>query len=388
MALIYAGVYGSGLGHATRTFAIAQKVAEEGNHFVYSSFEEGLDFLNEMRQEVWDAPSIGLKWNVAGGVSGMDTLISSPATLFRFWRQIQFESELIRKYNPRAVLSDSRLSTLFAAKSLFYPVITILNQVKILFPSRFRDGRIPEFLERVEGDILGLFWSVSDEVLFPDLPPPYTISEANVKGVDVSNKITFTGFMAPQVKIEKERLSKVKSSLQLDDRPLVFVQISGPTPTKQHFFQTALDSSEVLAKSYNLVISKGMPNGSIVPIKLSNGTWLYDWCPIKDELFLLSDLLVARAGHTTISQCINAAKPSVLVPIYNHSEQLWNADKFVKLGLGEEVRSEDLTSERLINAVDNCVQDGEFKSKIEHLREVSERYPGVENAARILKAFL
>ena len=80
--------------------------------------------------------------------------------------------------------------------------------------------------------------------------------------------------------------------------------------------------------------------------RLANGAWLYDWCPVKDELFTLSDLVVARAGHSTIGQCIDAGKPAVLVPIHNHSEQIGNADKFSKLGLGLQIRSEDLDALR------------------------------------------
>ncbi len=389
MKRVYAAVFGSGLGHVTRVQSIAQKLQSESDcYFLYSSFDEGYRFLKRNGELVNYCPSVDLRWNFAGGVSGGDTLVRFPYAFLGFAKQILFEMEKITSYNPRVVLSDSRLSAVFAAKSRLYPVITILNQIRILFPPRFRKGVYGDFLERIEGDMLGLFWSASNEILFPDLPPPFTIGEANVSGIDVSNKIRFTGFMVPKFGIPAERFSKVRSMLQLDSRPIVFMQISGPNATKEPFIKSALESSNLLSRNYNVIISKGLPSGSTLPMKLANGTWIYDWCPIKDELFLLSDVLVGRSGHTTISQCINAGKPSVLVPIYNHSEQIWNAEKFVRLGLGIAIRSENLNSGLLESSVERCMEDNTFRKSVEGLKRISDRYDGLETASDVMRGFL
>jgi UDP-N-acetylglucosamine--N-acetylmuramyl-(pentapeptide) pyrophosphoryl-undecaprenol N-acetylglucosamine transferase len=388
LATIYAGVYGSGLGHATRTYEIGKRLVERGNNVLYSSFEEGFDYLRLMNQPVYRAPSIGIKWNVAGGVSGRDTFVSSPLTIFRFWRQTRFESDIIRKYRPKVVVSDSRLSTLFAAKSTRYQTVTILNQIKILFPARFRGDPFSRLLERVEGDILGLMWSLSDEILFPDLPPPYTISEANIAGVDVSSKVRYVGFMMPRISVPPETLSKLKQMLELDSRPTVFIQISGPNPTKPLFLASALECAKRLSSRFCVIVSKGLPGGSSVARKIANGSWLFDWCPIKDELFLLSNVLVTRAGHTTISQCINEGKPSVLVPIFNHSEQLSNATKFAKLGLGRVIMPEQLTPDAMIEAIEQCIEDPVYRSKMELISKIAARYPGLENAASTVLSYL
>lgn len=386
---MYSAIFGSGLGHVTRVFAIA-KILEKysGCEFVYSSFDEAYDFLKRYSQEVHYSPSIAVKWNLAGGFSGNSTIIGFPNTFAGFSRQVSFERKKISDYNPRVILSDSRLSAVLAAKSLSYPVITILNQIRILFPPRFREGLLSAGLETLGADFLGLLWSLSDEVLIPDLPPPFTISEANVSHVDIANRVHFTGFMTPKLSVAEEKISKARSVLQLDSRPVVFMQISGPNATKEAFIRPALESASVLSRRFNVIISKGLPSESTVPTRLANGTWIYDWCPIKDELFLLSDVLVARAGHTTISQCINAGKPSILVPIFNHSEQIWNAQKFSKLGLGIEIRSEHLTAKELQSAVDMCEDDSSYADNISKLKQVSDKFDGTEEAVNIVKGFL
>jgi UDP-N-acetylglucosamine--N-acetylmuramyl-(pentapeptide) pyrophosphoryl-undecaprenol N-acetylglucosamine transferase len=386
---IYAAVFGSGLGHVTRVEAITEALRQTLDcEFLYSSFDEAYEYLIKYKRPVNLAPAVDVKWNLTGGFSGTDTLIRFPYAFSGFGRQISFESEKISEFNPRVVLSDSRLSAVFAAKSRFYPVVTILNQIRILFPPRFRKGSYGDMLERIEADLLGLFWAASNEILFPDLPPPFTIGEANVARVDVANKVRFTGFMIPKTKIPEERMNKVRSALQLDQRPLVFMQISGPNVTKEAFVEPALEAAKELGARYNVVLSRGIPSGSNLPSRLESGAWIYDWCPVKDELFHMSDVLVARSGHTTLSQCIDVAKPSVVVPIFNHSEQIWNAQKFSRLGLGISILSERLTPERLGSSVDLCIEDSRYKDNMEKLKEISDKFNGIAAAANVLREFL
>jgi hypothetical protein len=142
------------------------------------------------------------------------------------------------------------------------------------------------------------------------------------------------GFTSPGLEVSEDRLRKAREVLGFDRRPLVFFQISGPDATKKRFIDIVLRSVGELSSRYKVVVSMGYLGGSGEPRKLADGAILYDWCPIKDEFFALSTVLVGRSGHRTIGQCIDAGKPAVLVPIHNHSEQLGNAEKFQSLGLG------------------------------------------------------
>nr|MDG6921824.1 hypothetical protein [Nitrososphaerota archaeon] len=229
---------------------------------------------------------------------------------------------------------------------------------------------------------------LSDEVLMPDLPPPYTIGEANVEGLDVSNKVKFVGFITPNINLTDQRLQYARSLLSLDHRPLVLMQISGPSATRKQLAQIALESSNSLVNEYNVVISMGEPGGSTLPRKLSNNTWIFDWCPIKDELFSLSNAIVARSGHGTISQCINSGKPAVYVPISNHSEQIWNAEKCERLGIGLELRSELSSSKKLIECVETCLKDSRYVQNVEKLREISRQHNGLQNTIKIIRSYL
>jgi len=376
------------LGHVTRVIDIAERLRASGNEFRFSTSLQALSYLRMRREEsVLGGPPLDVEWTEDGSFSSRDFMPHFPLMFNSFIRQIAFESESISKFQPHVVVSDSRLSSVLAARQRSFPVVTMLNQFKVAFPPRFRGNRMGRIYERIAGDVLGLLWSLSDEVLMTDLPPPYTIGEGNLEGTDISRIVRYVGFTSPRLDLSEESLSRAKRVLDLDSRPLVFVQISGPDATKSHFVEAVLRSTESLSNQYNIVISKGYLNGSEVPTRLANGTWVYDWCPIKDELFSISSLVVARSGHGTIGQCIDAGKPAVLIPIHNHSEQIGNADKFSKLGLGVIIRSEDLNVGLLSESIDACLREWKYRKNVEALSRISKRYDGVANCAQIINSY-
>jgi UDP-N-acetylglucosamine--N-acetylmuramyl-(pentapeptide) pyrophosphoryl-undecaprenol N-acetylglucosamine transferase len=386
---VYFAVFGSGLGHVSRILDITERVRRDGDEFRYSCSGQAQNYLNMHGQEenVLKSPSFDVEWTQEGSFSSKDFIPRFPYMFNSFLKQIAFERTNISRFDPQVVVSDSRLSPVLAAREKSYPILTMLNQFKVSFPPRFSGKGVGRIYERFAGDVLGLLWSLSDEVLMTDLPPPYTIGEANLAGTDVSRIVRYVGFTSPEVEISRERLEMARRLLSIDGRPLAFFQISGPDVTKRTFRDTVLQATEALAKRYNIIISMGYPSGSGEPRRLANGAWIYDWCPIKDELFMLSSLVVARAGHRTIGQCIDTGKPAVLIPIHNHSEQIGNANKFSKLGLGIDIRSEKLTALNLEESVETCLNDSSYRNNVEKLRAVSKKYNGIGRCAEIIDSY-
>jgi UDP-N-acetylglucosamine--N-acetylmuramyl-(pentapeptide) pyrophosphoryl-undecaprenol N-acetylglucosamine transferase len=385
---IYFSAFGSGLGHAARVWQISQRLVRDADAFICSSFDEGLDFLKSHQMKAFLSPSIDLKWSSEGGFSTRDSFVSFPKIIFTFMGQFEFESNLMERYKPDVVVSDSRATPILAARARHIPVITLLNQFKVLFPTRFRNKVLSGCYERFAGNMLGLFWSLSDRVLLPDLPPPYTISEANVNGTNFSNVARFVGFMSPKIRTEDREIQKLKRILEFDSKEVVFIQVSGPNATKRRFIECALEVARQISNRSHVVVSLGFPAGSTEPKKLSGGSWLYEWCPVKDPLFALSRTIVARAGHGTIGQCINSGTPAVLVPILNHSEQLANSEKYEKLGLGLKLRSENLSPGMLEKSIDLCLGDPEYRERALDVKEISDHYDGIDGVCEVVRSYL
>jgi len=386
---IYFAVFGSGLGHATRALDIARCVTASGDGIRYSCSGQGLRYIrtHEPRADAVECPALDVEWTEEGSFSGRDFMVHFPQMFRSFSRQVAFEADSIGKFGPSVVASDSRLSAVLAARSRSRPVITMLNQFKVTLPPRYGGDALGRVYERIAGDVLGLMWSLSEHVLLTDLPPPYTIGEANVAGTDLSRIVEYVGFTSPGLEVGEDKLRKAREVLGFDRRPLVFFQISGPDATKGRFIDFVLRSVGALSSRYKVVVSMGYLGGSAEPRRIADGGLLYDWCPIKDELFALSAVMVGRSGHRTIGQCIDAGKPAVLVPIHNHSEQLGNAEKFQSLGLGIAISPGDLQPERLTAAVDACISDPTYGKNLESIRLISKRYRGVEKCAEVIRSY-
>lgn len=389
MSKAYFAVFGSGLGHATRMLEIARSIGEAGVAVRLSCSGQGLRYIRADSPEAdsVECPVLDVEWTEEGSFASKDFVVHFPQMYRSFARQVLFEARSIKRFDPDVVVSDSRLSAVLAARSRSYPVVTMVNQLKVTLPPRYRGGAAGRLWERIAGDVLGLMWSLSEEILVTDLPPPYTIGEANVWGTDLSNTIRYVGFTSPSLEVSDERLDKARKAIGLDRRPLVFFQISGPDATKRRLADVVLRSAARLSREYKVVVSMGYLGGSREPAMLSGGTLVYDWCPIKDELFLLSDVMVARSGHRTIGQCIDAEKPAVLVPIANHSEQLGNAEKFERLGLGLCVHPGDLRPETVVSSVDSCMSDPRYKKNLADVAAVSRRYRGMDVCSRIIRSY-
>ena len=77
----------------------------------------------------------------------------------------------------------------------------------------------------------------------------------------------------------------------------------------------------------------------------------------------------------------------MLVPIYNHPEQIGNAEKFRVLGLGVDIRSEKLTPENLSDSVKACLNDSNYKMKLDAISRVSKRYNGIQTITETIGSF-
>ena len=60
---------------------------------------------------------------------------------------------------------------------------------------------------------------------------------------------------------------------------------------------------EPVKDEYNIIISKGDPEGSSIPKKKEYWTE-FEWCPWI-EMFELSDCVIIRGGHSSIGNAIS-----------------------------------------------------------------------------------
>jgi UDP:flavonoid glycosyltransferase YjiC (YdhE family) len=347
---VYIGCFGSGLGHASRMLEIAKELKARGSGVRFSSSGEVAEMIRARGYECNALPLADVKYSEEGEFLVKESLAASPVILGRAYRQVASEVRNIGSYSPDVVLSDSALPTVLAARILRLPTYTVLNQLN-LTSSHTNMGAPSRLLSVGISAGMGKLWEFSDEVILPDLPPPYTISEKNLWGSNVE-KTRYVGFLAPSDRGVPDEAFREFAS---DSRPKVFWQVSGPPKTRTAFLRIALDCSKSLSKKYAFVVSGGDPS-AIGEATKSGGVWYYQWCAIAELYFEACDVIIARGGHGTVGQAILSSKPSLLVPIPNQPEQEGNAEKAERLGVSILLPQDRLTTATLAVSLDELLR--------------------------------
>jgi UDP-N-acetylglucosamine--N-acetylmuramyl-(pentapeptide) pyrophosphoryl-undecaprenol N-acetylglucosamine transferase len=131
-------------------------------------------------------------------------------------------------------------------------------------------------------------------------------------------------------------------------------------------------------KDYEIVLSMGYPNADANPVRYGN-LKIYKWIPNRFEYLKACDLVISRAGHGTITQCMCYGKPMILVPTPNHTEQINNAVQAKKIGVARVIQQENLSLNKLIKTVEQTLKM-ENLEKVEQIRAEVSQYDGLENA--------
>ncbi len=385
----YLAPYGVGLGHASRLVMVADHLQQENVHVRFSSYGEAADYVSMQGYECMTVPPVEFAWSGEGSFSIKQSIANIPLWFANFSRQVSTETRNMTMYGPDVIVSDSRLSPIFAAKLLGIPSVVVLNQVKLLLSPRLRELAVSRLFEKIVGEFLGSLWNMADRILVPDLPPPYTISSHNVWGVGSSaRKLEYIGFTAPRPRVTGEQVDKVERALGFDrSRPVVFVHISGPMQTRMPLIRLALESAKQLEGRVQFVFSEGRPGGSTEPRKLGQSAWYYEWCPVKDEIFALSDMIVLRGGHTALSQAIRFGKPAVTIPIENHGEQLGNSENISRLGAGVMLHPKGIKPEQISGAIEQVLGDSAYAEKTLRLKKMAEEADGIESIVKIVSSY-
>jgi UDP:flavonoid glycosyltransferase YjiC (YdhE family) len=377
---VYIAVFGSGLGHAVRMLELAVELRNRGKNVLFSSYGEPAEYIRREGFQCISMPPVDVNYSSSGALSPNATVISFPIILFSSLIQYSYELRNISRINPRVVVSDSLPTSVVAGIVCRKPVITFLNQASIE-PSK----ELPAPLYRAIsiGSYSGLtrVWNKSKHILIPDLPPPYTIGERNLRGLD-SKKVIYTGFLLRE---DKEPPDSYALEFASQKKPKIFWSISGPQRTRASILKIALDLSIRLSEKYAFVISAGNPKGSSIPKKFS-GIILYEWCPFQEFFLKNCDIAVSRAGHMTIGMIINHGKPAILIPIKNQTEQEGNAEKAVRLGFAVSIEQTELSYDRFRDALSK-VLSGSYSEKAKQLSLISKKQDSFKKSLDVILGY-
>jgi UDP:flavonoid glycosyltransferase YjiC (YdhE family) len=392
---IYFAPCGIALGHAGRCIPIAKTFRKRGHSVFFSTYGEAVDFVKKAGFPVEGVPPIKVFEKEDGAFNFRRTLSIGPKSLLIFARQTGAELNLIEHFKPDLVISDSRLSTVLAARMRRIIPVLMLHQLRVMIPhtkpiTRKYKQDIKGYVERLGLEVLGSLWKLSKVIIVPDFPPPYTIAKANVvPSYQYIKKLRLVGPIIPKYPSELPPAEEIKKELGFDDRPLIFAAMSGTLAEKRLIAGRLAKIFDEFPDRYNIVVTRGLSD-----LRTSNGTGdsgpsnkrlrVHNWVDDRYLYLKACDLLLTRGGHNTVAEAIYYGKPMVVIPTPAHSEHQGITESLVKMNLALALQQDTLSKDTLLTAVNSVMESSRFSSKAGDAQRYAAQFNAVESIYKIV----
>jgi len=377
---IYFSACGLGLGHVSRCLEVFRKLKSRGEIEVFfSSYLDALPLLEAEGLRFTEAPSFSYWTWPDGAVDPWRTLKwLSGRLLFRFMKQVCFEVRQLASFKPDLVVSDTRLSTVIASRIIGRPVLTILNQLRVISPGLIHYPKLFRISDFFSHGFIEPGWGISDRIVIPDFPPPYTVSGENLKvSPALKRKIRYVGTILPVKPESLPSQAELKAEFGFNpEEPLVYAAVSGPAYERWWLGVKLYRAFSNPPEGFQVALSLGR---RLEGARREKGKIkVYSWLPDRFKMLKACDLVVGRSGHGTVTQALAYGKPMVLIPTQEQTEQIFNARTALRLGVAKALDPRYLSRETLQPLISEVLQNREYRRRAEKIMEEAGKLPGVE----------
>ncbi len=387
---VYFAPCGIGLGHTGRCIEIAKRLKDNGYEILFSTYSDAVEYAKSAGFRTVSSTPFRY-WNWPDGAvdawrSLRWTAVGSGVT---FGRQLRSEIAHITAFNPDVVVSDTRLSSILAGKMLGKPVLTILNQFYIIAPGFVHHRVISNLAKAFSIGMVAPLWGLSDEIIVPDFPPPYTISAKNMLLPKAyQKKVKFIGPILPVRPEMLPEVSVIRERFGLDGRPLIYAALSGPRSEKMWLGEKLLKSFKHFPDRYQVVVSLGDVNNTYTPNSQNKENLkVYNWLPQRFEMLKASDFVVGRGSHTTTVQTLAYGRPMLLIPTQEQTEQIGNAKTAATVGVAEVIDQRRISTDTLLAAADKLFSSKDYWIKAEGFMEAASKLDAIAALAHRIMTY-
>ncbi|WP_457614204.1 UDP-N-acetylglucosamine--N-acetylmuramyl-(pentapeptide) pyrophosphoryl-undecaprenol N-acetylglucosamine transferase [Methanopyrus sp.] len=336
---------------------VGRELRRIGLEPVFSSFGEGRKMLI---REFPDSPVYGLpKMELFSEDGSFDLLLllrRHPDLPLRFYAGVEADRRVIQRYGCKVVVSDCQFHALVAAQIVDVPAIVISNMLRV-------PGKSP--LVRLINGMLRRMFELADIVLIPDIyDDTYDVPE-------IDTEVVWVGPILKRKPNELPPKDAVRRKYGIPDDMTVVLVTAGGSKYGRRIVQVAAEGLKRLSNSidvFPVIVSEGINGGLGLQLRYVDNLL---------ELIKVSDVVVTHGGHTTLSECACLRTPVVSVPLPNHPEQHMNAERVLQRGLGVVVFPEELSPNRIAEAIERAID-----LKVPKIKMMDGK--GAERAARIV----
>lgn len=341
---------GGTAGHVTPNIALIPELQKRGYEIHYIGSKDGIE---TKLMEEFDIPYYGISSGKLRRYFDIKNF-TDPARILKGYAEA---AKIIKKVKPHVIFSKGGFVTVpvvFAAKRKKVPCVLHESDIspglanRMCIPSATAIcANFPETLSHLPEDKAFLTGSPIRKELF---------SGNRLKGLD------FCGFST--------------------DKPVILV--IGGSLGSVRVNEAVREILPQLLEKYQVIHLCGKDK---VDESLKDQTGYVQFEYIQKELCDLLDaatLVISRAGANAICELLALHKPNILIPLSleaSRGDQILNAASFEKQGFSAVIKEEELTSEKLLNAVNDV-----FSKKAEYVRamEESDQHNAVQKVADVI----
>lgn len=310
---ILVAVLNWGLGHATRTIPIIRELSR--NHSVLiASTGRSLALLRQEFPscETLDFPDYSVRYSRNGKCLIIYLLIQLPKILVLLFLEHLRTLKIVKKHSVEIIFSDNR----YGVYSKRIPCFFMTHQLRF---------RLPESLRKFE--IISVWFNQLmlrnfKTVFVPDFPGDKNLSGqlGHPEVFSKSEKIRYIGPLSSLVP------KKVRQTID------ALILISGPEPQRSSLEKLILKQIEDIPGHCVVVLGKPEMKQTVTSLRGHEIISHLDRNTLS-KYMSRADVIVSRAGYSTIMEMISFKKPALFIPTPGQTEQEYLAGRLNGSGL-------------------------------------------------------
>ncbi len=298
MRKVLYGISPIGLGHATRSLVLSERLKKEGVDVRLFSGGKAAEFIRGLGTSIEDVVDDPVPTVVNGEMKR--SAIWYTRSWFALRRTIKRTERLFDSYQPDLVVCDEEFSGMVLAERRGTKRVFISDELMLGFGrtwlSRKIEERVDRWYKRLQGSV--------DLLIVPEF------------GKDSGN----TKYVGPVVRAPTLSHGETRKKYGLPEGKMVLFSMSG-SGIGDYLMRETMDviKNDTIPGAYLVVSGNRGP-------KVGDSKVL-DLGVVDDNQNLISsaDLVVSTAGKSTIDEARSAGTPIITIPIKNHAEQERNA---------------------------------------------------------------
>lgn len=341
-----------GLGHATRLIPVIRTLLDAGAEVVMGGGPEQRHILKKEFPELAVIPFPFLRIQLSKGHQQIFRLaLQVPRFLLQIIREHQFLKNVLRDLSPDAVISDN----CYGLWNRNVPCFFITHQLWIRLPGSIR------YLEQLVNRMNHWFIRHYTCCWIPDLPENNGLAGILSHTEHSLPKVKYVGILSRFIQSAQPHQGQSGNDIKL------LIILSGPEKQRTLFENRIRDLLKDLPADFSYRVVRGLPSST----KTTETNW-YNYADTSTLARFIreADLVISRAGYSTVMDLITMNKPAILVPTPGQTEQLSLAEHLQKKGIFPYVLQDDLQLENLLRTKSEIRPPGAFpESSVKLLNE-------------------